>query len=545
MGGIFLIALVLRALHFREVALHDPYYTLPTVDDLQYDAWARRLVAGDGLFDGVLYLGPGYPFFMAGVYWLFGASLPAVKAVQTFVGAVNAVLVFGITREVFDRRAAVIAGLLTAFHGMLVFYGATIMTVNLKVPLVLGLVWLLMRTFRRPGFAGFAASGALLGIAVIVQQTILPLLPLVLLWILFGMQGDASPRRRTGFAAVFAIASFAFILPITVHNAVVGRDFVFVNSMGGPNFYMGNQHEADGTWQVPDLGWRVRADNPDEMQRQFKAAAERATGHSMKPSQISFYWMAKGVEEIRADPMRWIALEVRKLALHFNAYEVWTIRSFELSRETSWVLRLPLVTMGFVAPLGLLGILLSLSRWRELVALYGVVLVYLAGSLLFFVLARYRLPGVLMLLPFAGFAVVRIADELRERDRVWLAGWGAALGVLIGLVHLDFESSDGRLHMAYYNLANKYRELERFDEAIDAYQKSLVLVPEAVSTHNNLALAYELGGRNREAIREWKRVREMGLRQHDPLRVGRADRHLQSLESGEPEAPPRAAPPEP
>ena len=545
MGGIFLIALVLRALHFREVALHDPYYTLPTIDDLQYDAWARRLAAGDGLFDGVLYLGPGYPFFMAGVYWLFGASLPAVKAVQTVVGAVNAVLIFGITREVFDRRAALIAGLLTAFHAMLIFYGATIMTVNPTVPLVLGLVWLLMRTFRRPGFAGFAASGALLGLAVIVQQTILSLLPLVLLWILFGMQGDASPRRRTGFAAVFAIASFAFILPITVHNAVVGRDFVLVNSMGGPNFYMGNQHEADGTWQVPDLGWRVRADNPDEMQRQFKAAAERATGHSMKPSQISSYWLAKGVEEIRADPMRWIALEVRKLALHFNAYEVWNIRSFELSRETSWVLRLPLVTMGFVAPLGLLGILLSLSRWRELVVLYGVVLVYLAGSLLFFVLARYRLPGVLMLLPFAGFAIVRIADELRTRDWVWLAGWGAVLGVLIGLVHLDLESSDGRMHMAYYNLANKYRELERFDEAIDAYQKSLVLVPGAVSTHNNLALAYELGGRKPEAIREWKHVREMGLRQQDPLRVGRADRHLQSLESGEPEAPPRAAPPEP
>lgn len=531
-GGIFLFALVLRALHFREVALHDPFYTLPTVDDLQYDAWARRLAAGDGLVDGILYLGPGYPLFMAGVYWLFGASLPAVKAVQTLIGALDVVLVYGIAREAFDRRAATVAGVLAAGHAMLVFYGGTIMTVNLQVPLVLGLVWVLLRTFRKPGSAGFAAAGALLGMAVLVQQTILPFLPLVLLWILFGMPGDASMRRRMGLAAVFAVATFAFILPITLHNAVVGRDFVLVNSMGGPNFYMGNQHEADGTWQVPDLGWRVRADNPDEMQRQFKAAAERATGRALKPSEVSSFWLAKGVDEIRADPMRWLALELRKLGLHFNAYEVWNIRSFELSRETSWILRLPLATMGFVAPLGLLGILLSIPRWRELFALHGVAVVYLAGSLLFFVLARYRLPGVLMLIPFAGFALVRIADEARARDGIWLVGWGSALAVLVYLVHLPLETSEGRMHMAYYNLANKYRELERFDEAIEAYRKSLALVPGAVSTHNNLALAYELGGHTAEAIREWKVVRGLGLRQHDRLRVERADRHLQTLESG-------------
>ncbi len=533
-GAIFLVALVVRALHFREVALFDPYYALPTVDDLQYDAWARRLAAGEGFPDGVLYLGPGYPLFMAAVYALFGASLPAVKAVQVVLGAGSCVLVWGIAREVFDRRVAALAGLLAAFHAMLVFYGATLMTVNLKVPLVLGLVFMLVRTLRAPRSIGFAACGILLGMATLVQQTILPLAPLAVVWILVGMQGDFSLARRTGFAALFAASAFACILPITVHNVVRGDDRVLLNSMGVPNFYMGNQREADGTWQVPDLGSRVRADNPDEMQRQFKAAAERATGHAMKPSEISAYWTGQGIEEIRADPLRWLGLELRKLGLHFNAYEVWNVRAFELSQATSRVLQLPLATMGFVAPLGLLGLLLSLARWRELVALYGVLVVYLASSLLFFVLARYRLPGVLMLLPFAAFALVRIAEMLRAREGRWLAGWGAVLALLSVLVHLPLESSEGRMHMAYYNLANKFRELERWDEAIVAYRQSLRLVPGAVSTHNNLALAYELGGRREEAIREWQVVAELGRRQHDRSRVERAERHLQALQPGEP-----------
>ena len=536
-GAIFLVALVVRLIHFREVALHDPYYALPTVDDLQYDAWARRLAAGDGFPDGVLYLGPGYPLFMAAVYALFGASLPAVKAVQVVLGAGSCVLAWGIAREIFDRRVAAVAGLLAALHAMLVFYGGTLMTVNLTIPLVLGLVWALVRGFRTPTLIGFACCGLLLGLATLVQQTILLLAPLVVVWILVGllvgMKDNSLLARRAGFAALFALAAFACILPITAHNAVTGHDFVLLNSMGGANFYMGNQREADGTWQVPDLGSHLRADNPDEMQRQLEAAAERATGREMRPSEISSYWMARGIDEIRADPLRWIRLELRKLGLYFNAYEVWNIRSFELSQETSGVLRLPLATMGFIAPLGLLGLLLTLARWRELVPLYGVFLVYLASSLLFFVLARYRLPGVLMLLPFAAFALVRTSEALWADDRRWLAGWGVVLALLVALVHLPLESSEGRMHMAYYNLANKYRELERWDEAIDAYQKSLRLVPGAVSTHNNLALTYELGGRRDEAIREWQVVAEIGRRQGDRGRVERAKRHLQALQPGE------------
>lgn len=537
-GAIFLVALALRLLHFREVVLHDPYYGLPTVDDVQYDAWARRFAAGDGFVDGVLYLGPGYPLFMAAVYALFGPSLAAVKAVQVGLGALTSVLVYGLTREVFDRRAAAVAGALCACYAMLVFYGGTLMTVNLKVPLVVGACWALARALRRPGAAAFAGAGALVGLAVLVQQTALPFALLMAPWILFGTKSEAPIARRAGWTASFLLATSAFILPITLHNWTSGRDFVLLNSMGGPNFYMGNQPGADGTWQVPDLGFRNRADNPDEMQRQFEAAAERATGRALRPSEISAYWMTRGLDAIRGDPARWVALELRKLALHFNAYEVWNIRSFEISRESSFVLRLPLPTLGLVAPLGLLGVLLSLGRWRELVVLHAGMLAYLASSLIFFVLARYRIPGMVLLMPFAGFAVVRIADAVRAREARWLVGAGAALALLAALVHLPLESSAGRMHMAWYNLGNQYRQLERWDEAIAAYQASLRLVPDAISTRNNLALAYELAGRRDEAIQAWQDVLDRARRSGDGLRVERAERHLETLETVEaPEAP--------
>ena len=92
------------------------------------------------------------------------------------------------------------------------------------------------------------------------------------------------------------------------------------------------------------------------------------------------------------------------------------------------------------------------------------------------------------------------------------------LANLLGRAELTaaIESSDDRMHMAYYNLGNKYRELERWDEAIAAYTQSLRLVPGAVSTRNNLAVAYELGGRQDDAIREWRLLAAMARRRGGP-----------------------------
>ncbi|MDH3520400.1 MAG: tetratricopeptide repeat protein, partial [Myxococcales bacterium] len=86
------------------------------------------------------------------------------------------------------------------------------------------------------------------------------------------------------------------------------------------------------------------------------------------------------------------------------------------------------------------------------------------------------------------------------------------------------------LSVAYYNLGNRYRELARWDPAIDAYRESIRRNPGYISAHNNLAIAYESSGmHDAEAIAAWQRVRVMaeasGLRRY----VTRADRHLETL----------------
>ena len=98
--------------------------------------------------------------------------------------------------------------------------------------------------------------------------------PVLSLWIIFGMPGSHSFARRFAWGTTFGIAVCALILPFTVRNYVVGDDLVLLNSTGGYNFYMGSQRGADGTWQLPRIGWNVRVDNPHAMREAFTAVAK-------------------------------------------------------------------------------------------------------------------------------------------------------------------------------------------------------------------------------------------------------------------------------
>jgi len=84
--------------------------------------------------------------------------------------------------------------------------------------------------------------------------------------------------------------------------------------------------------------------------------------------------------------------------------------------------------------------------------------------------------------------------------------------------------------MAQFNLGNAYSELGRFDSAVDAYAQSLAGAPNYLSTWNNLALAYEEGGADRElASRAWRQLLSLARMQGSAKHARRAEQHLQAL----------------
>jgi tetratricopeptide (TPR) repeat protein len=534
--AIFAVALGLRLLHLRELQVNDPFFTIPAVDGRLYHAQAQAIAKGD-FGEGVLFLGPFYPWLMAGIYKVVGPNLFVLKQLQAALGAIDCLLIAWLTRLHFGRAAALVAAGVAAVYGMLVFYGGTVMIVNVMVPLVLASAIFVTLALRDPSVLRFGLAGVVVGGAVLGRQTMLLYALVVFAWLFYALRERVPAVRRLQLAAGFGLGVALLVLPFTARNYVLGDDFVLLNSTGGISLYMGNNERANGAWVPPALGGR--ADNPKAMRTLFRLAAEKETGRELKASEVSSYWSARARGYALDHPGDWLRLELRKLLFFWNAREIWNNRSIDVSRDFSWVLRLPLVSFAVLAPFAMLGMGLAASGWRERFPLYAVVACYFGAGMIFFVLSRYRMPMVPVAMCFAGYAGVRLVAMARERRWQSLAfalGWLVVLGILV-----NRDMGRENLFMAHFNVGNKYRDLGRYEEAIESYDKSLAINGGFISTHNNLALAYEGAGRHDEAVGRWEHVLAWAHQKGDPQLFERAARHLRGLGA----LPPREEEPEP
>ena len=309
-----------------------------------------------------------------------------------------------------------------------------------------------------------------------------------------------------------------------MHNARVGGDFVLVTYAGGMNLYIGNNPDARGVFDVPPIVPTALADDPEEQRAVFAALAERARGRALAPSEVSAYWAERAIDFVREHPGAWLRLMARKLALSVNAYEPWNVRSLTLAREAATGLRLPLLGFGVIAPFAALGLWATRRERARLVPLYAWLATVWLTLWTFFVLARYRVAAVPVLVLFAAAGVAAAGAALRRRRARELAAVALALAGLALGVQWPIARED--LSIAWYNLANRYHERGEYERAIEGYARALRGMPGYLSAYNNLARSFEESGRRDEAIAAWRALLVLAQRQGSPQHVERAQRHL-------------------
>jgi tetratricopeptide (TPR) repeat protein len=382
-----------------------------------------------------------------------------------------------------------------------------------------------VRALDRDGAWRWAAAGAATGLAALARPNALLFAAAIGAWAL--LRPGFVLRRRVPAVLAFAAGVLALVLPATWHNARVGGDFVLVSYAGGMNLYIGNNPDARGEFRVPRIVPSALADDPEEQRAVFAALAERASGRALAPSEVSAFWARRALDFVREQPGAWARLMLYKVLLSFNAYEPWNVRSLTLARESSSVLRLPLLGFGVVAPFAVIGLVATRRSWQRLVPLYAWLATVWLTLWVFFVLARYRVAALPVLVLFAAAGVVALVGVLRAGRVPARIGVGLALAALAVAVHWPLAREN--LGTAYYNLANRFRAQGDLERAIEAYHESMRRSPGYLSAYNNLALAYEEAGRRDEAVAAWNALLVRAQRQGSPKHVERAERRLRAL----------------
>ncbi|MBN1674105.1 MAG: tetratricopeptide repeat protein [Kiritimatiellae bacterium] len=537
LGGILLVGVLLRAFYLAELA-RSPHFEQPLVDAGFHDYWARGLVTGqwqppgsneDPLIRAHPYLRPpGYPYFLAFVYWLSGCSHTAARVVQMLIGLLSAALGYLLGRAWFGRSEGLVFAGLLATHWILIYFEGELLAPVLLVSL--GLAALLSLGYWRRSLRALPALGAgcLIGLFALVRPNVLIFGGMALLWVYWVCRRRQQPKRFPRAAAAALLGMVLTILPATLRNYLVAKDWVLISANAGINLYIGNNPTADGlvAQELPGLGkFETCYDYPALVR-----TLEREQNRRLKYSEVSALFARKAWRFVREAPGRALALTGKRALLFWGPADVphnkeiyhecrssavLNALSFAPGWALLWSRHFRPGTFPLVLSLAVLGLgLLYTDRRREppahetpggrlemIVLILVFVGAYSVSYLPFFVAARYRVPIIPFLLLFSACAICGIVRLIRARRArqavVWLAGWL----VLFGLTCVDWAYGYPPATDQWFFLRGRaYDRQGKVREAIQDYSAALSVNPGFTPAHGNLANIYLRQGLVRQAI---------------------------------------------
>lgn len=367
-------------------------YDGPAQDTPEYDEIARNLLSGKGFVASEWWYGyelrawraPFYPFFLAGVYGIFGESHAAVRIIQCAIGALTAVLIMLLTRKL-DAKLAPLCGGLAIFYGPLAAVSNEVMNETwFAFFLVLGVYWLTPPS----GARSWVGAGIALGLAVLTRPAGLALglaLGLVAL-------RDRNYRRFLWAGGT----ALLLLLPWTLRNYAVFGIWPVLSTQGG--FIMARSNALDPDWRK-EKGWGVPRDFLEKI-----------------PSEIDRdrFWRRQALQFVCEYPglyARWVVERFLRFWYFFHPeYNVWYMGVlpfflygfYRFCRVTEYVL-----------PALLIGISIALFSF----VLYGN--------------ARFRLPLEPFFLIFVSVAIVHFQKMRGLQWTLGLMGGIAVLNLLI------------------------------------------------------------------------------------------------------------------
>ncbi len=510
--GIFVLAYALRFVYMLQMQ-SSPHFSSPTMDPLFHDAWAQDIAGGNWIGSKVFFRAPFYAYFLAVVYKIFGHSYVIPRLIQHLIGSLSCVLVYLLARNLFGRKVAVVAGLIAASYGMLLYFEDELLLDSFLVFFDLLLILLLLGAKEVPRLSRWFLCGLVLGVSAITRPNILIFVPFIWLWIFVVFKNKKPFKRIAAYWGWLLLGAALVISPVTLRNLLAGGDLVLISSQGGINFYIGNNPNADGVSAIfYHEHWEYR---------DFQQAAERETGRSLKPSEISRFYYLKSADFFLTRPYQGFKLLIKKLYLFWSRFEISNNQDIYFYRRYSSLIRALPLGFWLVGPLGLTGMILSLwfarrnrkprtektGEQRKKVSLPILfVFSYMITVVAFFVPARFRVPVIPFLITFSGFALVWLARRALKKD---LASVRIFLLLLVPLVFLSntnaYHLTIGELSLAqaHFGLGNVYLKKGQLDLALAHFDSVLALNPSWSRGHLNRGMVFFRKGDYAEAEKEF------------------------------------------
>jgi 4-amino-4-deoxy-L-arabinose transferase-like glycosyltransferase len=238
----FIIKLIMILIYKNQLTLSS--------DDLNYIKSAVVLVKRGififyGFNDPTVFVMPGYPFFLAGIFKLFGFGLIGIQAVRILQAAISCItilMVFLTARTLFNRKIGLIAAFLVSFYPPNIITSGYILTETIFTAGLITLIYFSIKFSTELGMvhenrppAPFVVKFIILSIIWTIATLIRPtmaLYPLLLFFYLF-IYHKYSVIKLIKIGTIMLMTFVIIILPWWIRNYSYYGEFIPLSASSG------------------------------------------------------------------------------------------------------------------------------------------------------------------------------------------------------------------------------------------------------------------------------------------------------------------------
>jgi len=371
-------------------------------DSLEYHQYAQNLVQEHRYY--IVYQGkqapirgavyhsfrpPGYPFLVAGIYWLVGINPRAVWIFQAFMDFITGIFIFLIARNHLTPKQALLAFAGAQTHFL---YVPMILSETLFLFLFCFSLWIISSA-RRDKWLWIVLNSLAWGWLILTKPEKVIFLPLFFGYLIWKNYSKSALLKALAGIAITGIV----IAPWLWREKQVHGQWVWISSRGGRTFFEGNFL-------------------PIEMHKVYATAQK----HHLNELEMDKLFYQVAFQYLKAHPRQYFKAGLKRVAL------LWDLRT------TNWLeatLFMPLLGSGnlfrkllvffalfifncyrVVVILSLPGAMLSLKKIREFALIYAVpVLLMIFHFALFIGASRYLVPAFPSICIFFALLIEKLA----------------------------------------------------------------------------------------------------------------------------------------
>ena len=517
--GIFILAFAIRFSYLLQM-MSLPWFDTPTMDAEYHDQWAQAIAHGEDFGEGVFFRAPLYPYFLALTYKIFGHNYFIPRLIQFLIGSLSCVLVYLVGRKVFNKRTAIIAGVMASLYGVLIYFEGELLIPVLEVFFDLLLILACIRAKEKPSYKRWFICGMLLGLSALARPNILLVGVAFFFWIILKLKNNGKTKltntlrsKSLLYAGCLALGAILIVSPVTLRNYLKGHDFVLIASQGGMNFYIGNNPQSDGVSAILPGGRTTWWGSYEDAIR----IAEKTTGKTLKPSEVSRFWYMEGLRFATTRPLSFLKLMLKKFILFWNGNELSNNKDFYFFARSAPILKLLIwrfiiyFPFGLIAPLALVGVILSHKEKRDVVILEIFLFVYMLSVIFFFITARYRVPILPILILFSAYTLNWLYSTIKQKRGFEFWKYLMILLIILILVNLAIPGySTDNPGQAHYSLGVLYSKKGDKIKSEEEYKKAILYNPNLGNAYANLGAIYGDQGKHQLALEYYQKALQKG-----------------------------------